>query len=308
MSIIDKRPHYTSPVHSLCLQDCEQLILLALQEDAPNGDITSEAILDVSKQGKACIVAQEDGRLCGLAILPFLFDLAHQCGCSQIDFHTNYSDGCRIHRGDKVLSLSGSLLSLLRLERVILNFLQYLSGIASHTANVVQKAGDDIVVLDTRKTLPGFRRLAKYAVYCGSATNHRIHLSDMAMIKDNHILAAGGVRQAVQAVQKKLADSSSCIPIEVEVASFTELKQVLDLGVDVILLDNMQRDDIIRAKQMVEDFFSQHSQEKKPFLEVSGNWNIEKIEKLRGLGHIGVSMGSLTHSSRFLDLSMELYS
>ena len=179
-------PHYTTPVSTISVEDCREIILLALREDAPKGDVTSEAIFSNSKEGKAYIQAQEDGCLCGLAVLPVLLQLAqeHRVGTVHLQTKDKFYDGASIRSGDRLVELSGNFTALLRLERVILNFLQYLSGIASKTAQAVKEAKDKLIILDTRKTLPGYRRLAKYAVYCGGGANHRIHLSDMAMIKE----------------------------------------------------------------------------------------------------------------------------
>ncbi len=299
----DTRPHYTQPVSSLSRKDCEALIALALSEDAPAGDPSSDALFSPDEQGEAYISAQEDGLICGLALLPFLLEAEQKSKGSVLHYHSDFHDGHVVKKEDKIASLSGSILSLLRLERVILNFLQYLSGIASQTARVIEIAGPHIVILDTRKTLPAFRRLAKYAVYCGGGTNHRISLSDMLMLKDNHIKAAGSLKQAVKKARSKYPE----LPLEVEVDSLRQLEELLELGVlewnvEKVLLDNMRLDEIKRALLMIDKKGVQ--KEHRLLVEISGNWNKGNISQLKGLQNLALSMGALTHSVSFLDMSM----
>ena len=307
----DLRPHYTRPISSITRKDCEQLISLALAEDAPAGDITSEAIFSPTAKGKAQIIAKQDGIICGLSLIPILLEIDREQGRGAITFTSNYIDGQEIKTKDVVAQLSGNLLSLLRLERVILNFLQYLSGISSKTAQAVQCAGQKAFVIDTRKTLPGFRHLAKYAVYCGGGTNHRIHLSDMVMIKDNHLSACKDIGAAIKAIRQSLPNSR----IEIEVDSLTQLKALLnlDLKVDVILLDNMDMDQMQEAHTWVKSHFADKQRSKIPFLELSGNWTLTKLSEWRDKtssskmdDKIGISIGALTHSAAFLDLSMKI--
>ena len=307
----DSRPHYTRPVASIEAQDCAQLILLALEEDAPQGDPSSEAITeDIHTQGQAYVLAKEEGLICGLSLLPTLFQLEKERQGNLISYRSGFQDGQKIKKGDIVLKMKGSLRSILRLERVILNFLQYLSGISTQVNKLVKAAGSGIVILDTRKTLPGFRRLAKYAVYYGGGTNHRIHLSDMAMLKDNHIAAAGSITKAVAAVRQKFSDLP--IKIEVEVGNLRQFEEALGLDVDMILLDNMDKKGLVAAGKKIRA--RKEKDENRPFLEISGNWTPARIEQLKNLGlnqifqrkQIGVSMGALTHSSSFLDLSMRV--
>ena len=305
---LDKRPHYTRPVHSLKAQDCAQLILLALEEDAPQGDPSSEALLSPEKEVWAHVLAKEEGIICGFALLPILFQLEKERKASHIFYETTFKDGDRIKEGDIVLRIRGALRAILRLERVILNFLQHLSGISSQVRKAVEAAGSEIVILDTRKTLPGFRQLAKYAVYCGGGTNHRIHLSDMLMLKENHIAAAGSITKAVQAAREKFPK----LPLEVEVENIEQFEESLGLDVDVILLDNMSKKELEEAAKKMRERGGK--QKDKPFLEISGNWKPEKISELKSFQlnkifqreQIGLSMGALTHSSPFLDLSMRV--
>lgn len=193
--------------------------------------------------------------------------------------------------------IRGPVVDLLRLERIILNFLQYLSGISTVVRAAVDRAGAEIAVLDTRKTLPGYRRLAKYAVYCGGGTNHRINLSDMAMIKDNHIAAAGGIRPAVESIRAARPE----IPLEVEVDTLEQLREALELEPGFVLLDNMRGELLEQAVALVRE----RPADRRPFIEISGGVRPEDLPGLRHLGPLGVSMGFLTHTTAFLDLSLE---
>ena len=315
----DSRPHYTQAVDKITRKDCETLIVLALEEDAPRGDPTSEALFSRESQGEAKILAKQKGVLCGLSLIPILLEIDHERGGGLLNFSSDYYDGQRVESGEVVARLSGNLLSLLRLERVILNFLQYLSGISTKTARFVSLLGEYGFILDTRKTLPGFRRLAKYAVYCGGGTNHRLHLSDMIMIKDNHLAAFGDMDQALRRVQERAPE----LLREVEIDSLEELKSLLasQVPVDKILLDNMDIEQIRAMRSRIHGHFQKVEGEKdkegeRPFIELSGNWDLKKLEKWKHsvtdkemLGnHLGISVGKLTHSVEAVDFSMEILS
>ncbi|MCR9141271.1 MAG: carboxylating nicotinate-nucleotide diphosphorylase [bacterium] len=303
------RPHYTSPVGNIIRADCEDLLRAALIEDAPPGwptaDPTTEAIFAAEERARARLIPRESGVLCGVPVIRILNEIfgEMQSDAQQaLQIETRKADGDAFAPGEVLLELEGPLRALLRLERPILNFLQYLSGIATTTAETVRLAGPEVAVLDTRKTLPGYRRLAKYAVYCGGGTNHRIHLSDMAMIKDNHVAAAGGVTAAVNAVRRHNPD----LPLNVEVDTLEQLAEVLPLEPDVILLDNMRRERIEQALAQVKAY--QEGGGRAPFIELSGGWKPDELGQLKGLGRLGVSMGFLTHTTRFLDLSLDIAS
>ncbi len=292
------RHHYTTPVSALTHSDCETLARLALEEDAPSGDPTSESIFSGKETGRGAIVSREAGVLCGFPVVLTLASVfADQTG-SKISVERRISDGEAFGPGDEILIVEGLLRDLLRLERPILNFLQYLSGIATITAAAVARAPAGIEILDTRKTLPGYRRLAKYAVYCGGGTNHRIHLSEMAMIKDNHILAAGGIPNAAGALRQKFP----ALPLEIEVDRLDQLEEALSVRPRVILLDNMDHSRIEEAVKVIRRL----PESDRPWIEVSGGWKPDQLHELAGLGPLGVSMGFLTHTTRFLDLSMEM--
>lgn len=297
----DPRPHYTHPVRSLSAADCEPLVRLALAEDTPDGDPTSEAIFPATERCSARIVAREAGVLCGLPLMQSLCTVyAETTGTEAPDIRPRRTDGETFDKGDVLLELSGTLRAILRLERPMLNFLQYLSGISTTTAAAVSRAGADIAVLDTRKTLPGYRRLAKYAVYCGGGTNHRIHLSDMAMIKDNHVAAAGGVSAAI----RRIREHKPGLPMDVEVDRLEQLREALELEPEVVLLDNMDAKQVAEAIDLVRSAVA--AGKRAPFIEVSGGWRPDQLSQLHGLGKLGVSMGYLTHTTRFLDLSLEM--
>ncbi len=295
----DNRTHYTTPVSTITRSDCDSLIRLALDEDCPEGDPTSESIFSAETETRARVVANEKGVLCGGKVVEHL--TAHFLASTGIFLRTRLllEDGDRFEKGDVLLEIEGSIRGILRLERIILNFLQYLSGISTSVAEAVAQADDSIQILDTRKTLPGYRKLAKYAVYCGGGTNHRINLSEMALIKDNHVAAAGGVAQAVERVRS----SHPTLPLELEVDTLEQLAEALPLKPQMVLLDNMGRQEIARALEMVESLPLQE----RPEIEVSGGWKPERLHELRGLGELRVSMGSLTTHTRFLDLSMEIF-
>ncbi len=295
---MEDRPHYTHPVKELRREDVEQLIRLAIAEDAPEGDVTSESIFDRKETAFAAIVSRENGVFCGMAISRALFEIFHEMTGYDLMIVQSLRDGYRFQAGDTLLSIEGSLPGILRIERPLLNFLQYLSGIASTTAAVVEKAGPGIAILDTRKTLPGYRRAAKYAVYCGGGTNHRIHLSDMAMIKDNHIEAAGSITLAAE----RIRSAHPSVPLEIEIDRLDQLEEALSCRPKVLLLDNMDVEQVRRALERVQ----QVPVADRPLIELSGGWKPERFGELAGLQGIGISMGYLTHTTRFLDLSLEI--
>ncbi len=289
--------HYTNPVSQLTYEDCAGLIKLALLEDAPAGDVTSEAIFAPDDRARATIVSREDGVLSGLPLVQHLITIYKEMTGSEIQFHSRFKDGQPIAKGDRILELEGTTRALLRTERIILNFLQYLSGIATRVNDAVKIAGQ-LKIVDTRKTLPGYRRLAKYAVYCGGGINHRISLSDMILIKDNHVAAAGGIRPAIL----KSREAHPEVPLEIEVDTLDQLKEALELLPDYVLLDNMDRSMIQEALKMIHAY----PEEDRPVIEVSGGWRPSRLHEIEDLGPLQVSMGFLTGETRLLDFSMEI--
>lgn len=270
--------------------DVEALVSLAIAEDIGEGDITSRAIFSESGSSSATIISKQDGVLCGNDMLRCVYEI--------IDPHVSVThavqDGGRIRNGDAVASISGPTISVLSGERIALNFMQRMTGIATRTSAVVSLLeGTRIQLLDTRKTAPGFRMLDKYAVRIGGGTNHRMGLYDMIMIKDNHIRAAGGVAHAVKMVRDRYG---SRFTVEVEAADLKEVEEAVVSGADIIMLDNMDKTTMIRAVDLIG---------KRARIEVSGNMDEKRIKELRDLDVDYISMGSLTHSVTAFDLSME---
>jgi len=291
-----QQKHYTAPVSEINRKDCETLVRLALEEDAPSGDSTSESIFNKTDTGSARVIARESGVLCGIPVIEILLEIYFEMTGQTVMLRPHFRDGLLFQKGDTLFTLEGSLISLFRLERILLNFVQYLSGISTVTAKAVETAPENLVILDTRKTLPGYRKLVKYAVFCGGGSNHRISLSDMAMIKDNHIASIKSIQNAIKSIRIE----NPGIPVEVEVDTLQQLESVLNYKIDAVLLDNMDGDTLKKAIDMI------RKQQNPPFIEISGNITPEKFSELKDLGQIGVSMGYLTHTTRFLDLSMEL--
>lgn len=290
------RHHYTTPVSSLALNDCQALLDLAILEDAPEGDPTSESIFEEGQQARATLIPREDGIFCAKSVSELLLERFRALTGYSIELQSEFEDGMPFQAGQTLITLQGSLRGILRLERPFLNFAQYLSGIATTVNKAVQEAGEGIEILDTRKTLPGYRRLAKYAVYCGGGTNHRIHLSDMAMIKDNHVHASGSITSAVTSIRQKHPG----LPIDLEIDSLDQLEEALNQSPEVLLLDNMNAEQIRQAAVKI------RSVSPRTRIEVSGGWTPAMLSELKDAGPLGVSMGYITHTTRFLDLSLEI--
>ena len=271
-------------------EDLEPIITAALAEDMPNGDVTSESIISPAAVSKAVFQAKEEGVLAGQDVAAKVFYKIDP----RVTFIKHIEDGRMISSGDHLAAVEGRSISLLKGERTALNFLQRLSGIASKTRRFVDAlAGSPVTLLDTRKTTPGLRLLEKYAVKMGGGTNHRASLSDMVMIKDNHIRQVGGISEAVRRAREKLGRT---LRIEVEATSIQEVKEALAAGADIIMLDNMTLGMMREAVEWI--------QGRVP-LEVSGNVDLEVIKKIGELGVDYVSVGRLTHSFQSLDISLE---
>jgi len=269
----------------------DRLIEMALAEDIGPGDITTDHTVPPEAVGQAVIVAKEDLVIAGLAVAQRVFERLDPGIC----FVCQYDDGDRIAKGLSVVRLSGRLAPLLTGERTALNFLQRLSGIATHVrAYVATLQGNAVQLLDTRKTTPGWRELEKYAVKTGGGTNHRMGLYDAVLIKDNHIASAGGVGAAVQRVQAHIAPGMT---IEVETATLDEVREALQAGAHIIMLDNMDLDQIRAAVALVAG---------RAKLEVSGGITQEHLRALAATGVDYISSGALTHSARAVDLSMKI--
>lgn len=271
-------------------KDIDNLIEAALIEDMPRGDITSESIIPSNSVSRALIFAKEEGILAGIYVAERVFKKIDPT----VAFEIHRKDGQKIRRGDKVAALKGSSRSLLKGERTALNFLQRMSGIATVTNKYVKALeGRKTKVLDTRKTTPGMRSLEKYAVKMGGGMNHRMNLSDMVMIKDNHLKIVGSISEAVRTARKKVKPG---IKIEVETTSMDEAREALEAGVDVIMLDNMAWKKMKEVMDWIDGRVP---------VEVSGNITERKIGKIAELGVDFVSVGALTHSYKSLDISMK---
>lgn len=267
------------------------IIRQALDEDIGDGDITSGATIPADLTYRGVLLVKGEGVIAGLEVARQTFAQVD----ARIRFTSHVAEGSLVQPGDIVGEAQGSARSLLTAERVALNFLQRMSGIATLTrryGNAV--AGTRAQILDTRKTVPGLRLLDKWAVSLGGGTNHRIGLYDMALIKDNHIVAAGGVTPAVERV--RTIDERGR-PIEVEVTDLDQLQEALALGVDQIMLDNMSLDQMRAAVRMVNGAVP---------LEASGNVSLETVRAIAETGVDYISVGKLTHSVQALDVSFDL--
>lgn len=269
----------------------EELVRRALLEDIGPGDITTEATIPADRQCTAVIIAKEEGVLCGQPLAQAAFRVLDP----QLTYEVLVPEGSAVTPGQEVARIAGSARSILTGERVALNFLQRMSGIAT----VTRKLADSIKyyharLVETRKTTPGLRLVEKYAVRVGGGLNHRYGLHDAILIKDNHIAVTGGVRQAVIASRKVASHVSR---IEVEVESLEQLQEALDAGADVILLDNMDPDTMRKAVELTDG---------KAILEASGGITAANLEEVARTGVDIISMGALTHSVRSLDLSLEV--
>jgi nicotinate-nucleotide pyrophosphorylase (carboxylating) len=275
------------------------LARMSLQEDLRDiGDLTSLATVPIELEAEVRIVSRQQGILCGLSLLPLVF---HELPGS-VTWTMNYQDGQPIERGTILASVRGPVRTLLTGERTVLNLMTHLSGVATRTAEfVAQVQGTRAVILDTRKTLPGYRLLQKYAVRCGGGTNHRMGLYDGILIKDNHLAARGesSCAAAVADARRFMASRDASATIEIEVDSLVQLRDALQAGPDIVLLDNMAPTMLSEAVQ-IRDSMSPATQ-----LEASGGVTLETIREIARTGVDRISVGSLTHSSPSLDLGFD---
>lgn len=281
------------------MDNLKELIKLAFLEDVGKGDITSQAIIPKTKQASALIIAKQEGILCGIDVAEEVFKIRDK----KIKFIKEKNDGDSIKKGDVIAKVDGKALALLACERIVLNFLQHLSGVAT-TANayVIATKKYPVKILDTRKTLPGFRALEKYAVKTGGAENHRLGLHDMVLIKDNHIKVAGSITAAVERVKK---NNKIKTKIEVECKSFDEVKEALKNEIDMIMFDNMSYDEMEIAVGWVKE----HNKKTNAAIttEASGGVMLENIKEIAKTGVDYISIGSaLTLSAKALDISMKI--
>lgn len=267
----------------------KELISMALAEDlGADGDITAEAIFK-DEVYSFSLVSKDEGILCGIEIFKMVMNRVDE----KIKIENSRFDGDIITKGEIVASVSGPAASILKGERTALNFISHLSAIATKTALFVKEADGRTAILDTRKTLPGYRGLHKYAVRCGGGTNHRIGLYDMVMIKDNHADAAGGIKSAVDKVRAKWGDKYK---IEVEARNLNEVKEALDCAADIIMLDNMTDDEMTEAVKFIAG---------RAKTEASGNMNFGRIKSAASTGVDSISFGELTHTVKAFDFSLK---
>ncbi len=277
-------------MNELIKLNIDPLILQALQEDITSEDITTNAVVAAGVRAQVNLIAKESGIIAGLAVYQRTFELLDDSATIE----TFVSDGDAVNPGDLLAVVTAAARTLLTGERTALNYLQRISGIATHTRKLVgYLAGTSTRLLDTRKTTPNMRIFEKYAVTVGGGHNHRFNLSDGILIKDNHINAAGGVKEAISAARKA---APFVRKIEVEVENLEMLEQALEAGADIIMLDNM---DIATMQAAIKIIAG------RAITECSGNVTEVRLQELAGIGVDYISCGALTHSSAILDLSMK---
>lgn len=268
-----------------------RLVRLAIDEDFSRGDITADLALPKGIAARSEIIAREKMTICGLELIPIIFqEIGWECGIKAL-----VRDGADVKPNTSLMVLDAEARHVLSVERTILNFLQRLSGVATLTREYCKKS-KGIVLLDTRKTMPGFRLLDKYAVRVGGATNHRMDLSDLILIKNNHIDANGG---SVRVTLKRVyAGKPPYVPVEVEVRTIAELQEAITFNPEIIMLDNFRDTEIRKALKIVS------AAGVKSLIEVSGGVRLERLGKLRQLGIGFASCGALTTQARMVDISM----
>lgn len=268
----------------------DQLICMALQEDITSEDVSTNAVMPTATKGTVELIAKEDGVIAGLDIYARVFTILDEK--TEIDFHCK--DGDEVKKGELMATVTGDIRVLLSGERVALNYLQRMSGIATYTRQVAKLLeGSKVTLLDTRKTTPNCRVFEKYAVRVGGGCNHRYNLSDGVLLKDNHIGAAGSVTKAIQMAK---AYAPFVRKIEIEVETLEQVKEAVEAGADIIMLDNMTPEVMKQAVELIDG---------RAQTECSGNITKENIQKIREIGVDFVSSGALTHSAPILDISMK---
>jgi len=273
----------------------EEIIDSALAEDLGQGDVTTEALIPADQEGIAHLVAKGAGILAGLGLTTKVFQKVD----AELKVEELVSDGTKVTSGDRVAVVRGKVSSILRAERVALNFLQHLSGIATETARYVDAvSGTKALIMDTRKTIPGLRMLEKYAVRVGGGKNHRLNLGDSILIKDNHLVALRsrgvGLGEAVRKARKQAPER---LKVEVEVESIDQAEEALFAGAEVIMLDNMSLEEMQQVVELAQG---------RAMLEASGGITLENVRAVAETGVDLISIGALTHSVKALDISLEI--
>jgi nicotinate-nucleotide pyrophosphorylase (carboxylating) len=268
----------------------DEIILAALKEDMPSGDITTDNTIDPSARARAMLLARQDAVIAGLDVFERVFELLD----GSATFKRNIQDGGRVSKGDVFLEFEGNAAALLKGERTALNFLQHMSAIATKTAEFCDKVRDlPVKVTDTRKTVPGLRYLAKYSVRAGGGHNHRLCLSDGVLIKDNHINAAGGIKPAIKLVRDRVPHT---VKIEVETESLEQVREALEGRADIIMLDNMSLQMMSEAVRLING---------KALTEASGDVSLDTVYDVARTGVDIISVGGLTHTVKAVNISMK---
>lgn len=268
----------------------DDYIINTLKEDITSEDVSTNAVMPEDKQGKADLICKQDGIVCGLDVFERTFKILDDTS----RFEANFKDGDFVKKGDLIGVIYGDVKAILSGERTALNYLQRMSGIATMTREYVNELdGYKTVLLDTRKTTPNMRPFEKHAVKVGGATNHRYNLSDGVLLKDNHIGAAGSVTKAIEMAK---AYAPFVRKIEIETETLEQVKEALDAGADIIMLDNMDNNTMRKAVEMIDG---------KAQTECSGNVTKERLKEIAEIGVDFVSCGALTHSAMIMDVSLK---
>lgn len=270
----------------------DEIIVNALKEDINNVDITTDNLVDNDSRSKAYMISKEDGVIAGLKFAKRVFEILD----SEIKITFNVNDGDKVTRGINIAEIEGRTKTILKGERLALNILQRMSGIASISKKYSEAVkAYPVRIVDTRKTTPGLRILEKYAVKMGGCHNHRYNLSDAVMIKDNHIKAAGGIKEAIKKIKDKIPHT---VKVEVEVEDIYGLKEAIEAGADIVMLDNMEPDEMKEAVKVADG---------KVLLEASGGITMDTIIDVAKTGVDVISIGALTHSVKAMDISLNIY-
>ena len=268
----------------------DDYIINTLKEDITSEDVSTNAVMPEDKQGRADLICKQDGIVCGLDVFERTFKILDDTS----RFEANFKDGDFVKKGDLIGVIYGDVQAILSGERTALNYLQRMSGIATMTREYVNELdGYKTVLLDTRKTTPNMRPFEKHAVKVGGATNHRYNLSDGVLLKDNHIGAAGSVTKAIEMAK---AYAPFVRKIEIETETLEQVKEALDAGADIIMLDNMDNDTMRKAVEMIDG---------KAQTECSGNVTKERLKEIAEIGVDFISCGALTHSAMIMDVSLK---
>lgn len=270
--------------------NADRYIRMALEEDITSGDISTNCVMPVYQKGQADLICKQDGIIAGLGVFKRVFSMLDK----SVSFDMHVNEGDSVKNGELMAVVTGDIRALLSRERTALNFLQRMSGIATYTNSIVKLLeGSKTTLLDTRKTTPNMRIFEKYAVKTGGGSNHRYNLSDGVMLKDNHIGAAGSITKAIQMAK---ANVSFVHKIEVEVENLDMVREAVEAGADIIMLDNMTPDEMKEAVKIIDG---------RALTECSGNVTKENIKNIIDTGVDFVSSGALTHSAPILDISLK---